>query len=173
MTLKERWNTSKARNAEAVEKRAERLMADTHYDRLRTRPARIALVVGFVASLILVAVCYLALGTIAGILAVVLAIGVWVLLRLSVRTIADLPDEYLDERQAAIRNASYVQAYQWLGGLVGLLASGALLAFIVLGQDPDTWSVSITWNAAMAIFWVVLGLVLALPSMVLALNPRI
>jgi hypothetical protein len=90
-----------------------------------------------------------------------------------VRTIADLPEDYLDERQAALRNAAYVEAYQWLGGLVGLLASAGLLAFIVLGQDPDTWSLSITWDAAMAIFWVVLGLVLALPSMVLALRARV
>jgi hypothetical protein len=66
-----------------------------------------------------------------------------------------------------------VEAYRWLGGLVGLLASGALVSFIVLGQDPDTWTLSITWNAAMAIFWVVLGLVLALPSLVLALHPRV
>jgi hypothetical protein len=123
--------------------------------------------------LALVAVCYLALGSFAGILAVLLAIGVWVLLRLSVRTIADLPEDYLDERQAALHNEVYVEAYQWLGGLVGLLASAAIIAFIMLGKDPDTWSVSITWNAAMAVFWVVLGLVLALPSLILALRPRI
>jgi ABC-type transport system involved in cytochrome bd biosynthesis fused ATPase/permease subunit len=173
MNLKERWNASKERNAAAVGDRANRLMADTHYDWLRTRRARVALVVGYVACLGLVTVCYLAIGSIAGIVAVLLAICVWVLLRLSVRTIADLPEEYLDERQAALRNAAYVEAYQWLGGLMGLLASGALVAFIVLGQDPDTWSVGITWNAAMAIFWVVLGMVLALPSLVLALRSRI
>jgi ABC-type transport system involved in cytochrome bd biosynthesis fused ATPase/permease subunit len=173
MNLKERWNTARERNAAAVGERAERLMADTHYDGLRTRPARVALVIGYVACLALVAVCYLALGSFAGILAVLLAIGVWVLLRLSVRTIADLPEDYLDERQAALRNEVYVEAYQWLGGLVGLLASAAIIAFIMLGKDPDTWSVSITWNAAMAVFWVVLGLVLALPSLILALRPRI
>jgi hypothetical protein len=173
MNLKEWWQAGKERNAAAVGQRADRLMADTHYDGLRTRPARVALVVGYGASLVLVAVSYLALGSIAGILAVLLAIGVWVLLRLSVRTIVDLPEDYLDERQAALRNEVYVEAYQWLGGLVGLLASAALVAFIVLGRDPDTWSISITWNAAMAIFWVVLGLVLALPSLFLALRPRI
>jgi hypothetical protein len=173
MTFKGRWNAVKERNAASVGVRTERLMADTYYDRLRTREARIALVVGYLASLGLVAVCYLVLGSIAGILAVLVATAVWVLLRLSVRTIADLPEDYLDERQAALRNAAYVVAYQWLGGFVGLLASAALVAFVVLGQDPDTWSVSITWNAAMAIFWVVLGLVLALPSLVLALHPRV
>ena len=173
MTLKERWSAAKERNAAAVGERADRLMADTHYDWLRTRRARVALVVGYVLALAVVALCYLALGSVAGILAVVLAICVWVLLRLSVRTIADLPEQYLDERQAALRNEVYVEAYQWLGGIVGLLASAALVAFIVLGQDPDTWSISITWDAAMALFWVVLGLVLALPSLVLALRPRI
>lgn len=173
MTLKERWLASKERNATAVADRVDRVMADTHYDRLRTRGARIALVVGYVACLVLVAVCYLAVGSIAGLVAVVLALIVWALLRVSVRAIADLPEDYLDERQAALRNEAYFEAYRWLGGCMGILASGALLAFIVLGQDPDTWSVSITWNAAMAIFWIVMGLVLALPSLVLALHRRV
>lgn len=173
MTIKQRWTAARERNAAAVGERADRLMADTHYDWLRTRRARLALVAGYIACLVLIAVCYLALGSIAGILAVLLALGVWVLVRLSVRTIADLPEDYLDERQAALRNAAYVEAYQWLGGFVGILASAALVAFIVLGKDPDTWSVSITWDAAMAIFWVVLGLVLALPSLVLATHPRV
>lgn len=173
MTIKQRWEAARERNATVVGERADRLMADTHYDWLRTRRARLTLVAGYVICLVLIAACYLALGSIAGILAVLLAIGVWVLLRLSVRTIADLPDDYLDERQAAMRNAAYVEAYQWLGGSVGTLASLGLVAFIVLGQDPDTWSLSITWDGAMAIFWVVLGLVLALPSLVLATRPRV
>ncbi|MDI1289428.1 MAG: hypothetical protein PSX37_05690 [bacterium] len=40
----------------------------------------------------------------------------------------------------------------------------ALVAFVVLGQDPGTWSVAMTWNAVIAAFRVVL----ALPSLVLA-----
>ena len=158
MTIKERWTASRQRNADAVATQADRIMANTRYDRLRTRGARIALVVGYLTCLALTAVSYLVIGSLAGV---------------SVRTIADLPEDYLDERQAALRNAAYVEAYRWLGGFVGLLGSAALIAFIVLGQDPDTWSVSITWNAAMALFWVCLGLVLALPSLVLALHPRV
>lgn len=173
MTIKERWTASRQRNADAVATQADRIMANTRYDRLRTRGARIALVVGYLTCLALTAVSYLVIGSLAGLLAVLLAAVVWALLRVSVRTIADLPEDYLDERQAALRNAAYVEAYRWLGGFVGLLGSAALIAFIVLGQDPDTWSVSITWNAAMALFWVCLGLVLALPSLVLALHPRV
>jgi hypothetical protein len=37
MTTKERWTASRQRNAEAVATQADRIMADTRYDRLRTR----------------------------------------------------------------------------------------------------------------------------------------
>jgi len=53
-----------------------------------------------------------------------------------------------------------------------VLASAGLLAFIALGKDPDTWTIDLSWNACMAVFWTVLGCALALPSMVLALRDR-
>lgn len=173
MTLKERWAASKARNAAAVAANAEKLMADTAYDRYRTRRARVLLVVGFLALLVLIPVAYLAVGSLAGLIVVLVGAGVWSLLRVSVRTIADLPDDYLDERQLAVRNASYVESYRYLGGAVALAATVGLLAFIVNGTELDTWAVTLTWEGAMAAFWVFLGLALGLPSMVLAINDRV
>lgn len=173
MTLKERWAASKERNAEAVAANAERLMADTSYDRFRTRRARVLLVVGYLALLVLIPVGYLAIHQFVGLLVVIVAAGVWSMLRVSVRTIADLPDEYLDERQLAVRNASYVESYRYLASFVALVGTMGLIAFIANGTDWDTWTVTLTWEGAMSTFWVFLGLALGLPSMVLALNDRV
>lgn len=173
MTLKDRWAASKERNAAAVEASAERLMADTAYDRYRTRRARLLLVGGYLALLVLIPVAYLAVNQFAGLLVVLVTVGVWMLLRVSVRTIADLPDEYLDERQLAVRNASYVESYRYLGAAVALAGSAGLIAFIANGTEWDTWDITLTWEAAIATFWVFLGLALGLPSMVLALRDRV
>lgn len=173
MTLKDRWAAGKERNAEAVAASAERLMADTSYDRYRTRRARVLLVTGYLALLVLIPVAYLALNSFVGLLVVLVTVGVWMLLRVSVRTIADLPDEYLDERQLAVRNASYVESYRYLSGAVAVAATIGLFAFIINGTDLDTWDITLTWEAAMSSFWVFLGLALGLPSIVLALNDRV
>ena len=173
MTLKERWAASKERNAAAVEASAEKLMADTRYDRYRTRRARVLLVVGYLALLVLIPVGYLAINQFVGLLVVLVTAGVWGLLRVSVRTIADLPDEYLDERQLAVRNASYVESYRYLGAAVALAGTVGLIAFIINGTEWDTWDITLTWEAAISSFWVFLGLALGLPSMVLALNDRV
>jgi hypothetical protein len=51
-----------------------------------------------------------------------LVLGGYLLLRISVRSIADAPDELLDERQVVVRNTSYRYAYYAMGYLLlGLL----------------------------------------------------
>ncbi len=51
-----------------------------------------------------------------------LVLGGYPLLRISVRSIADAPDELLDERQVVVRNTSYRFAYYAMGYLLlGLL----------------------------------------------------
>jgi hypothetical protein len=173
MTLKDRWAAGKERNAAAVAANADKLMADTTYDRYRTRRARLLLVGGYLALLVLIPMAYLRVGQLAGLVVVIITAGVWSLLRVSVRTIADLPDDYLDERQLAVRNASYVESYRYLGSAVALAATVGLLAFVVNGSELDTWEVTLTWGMVMSAFWVFLGLALGLPSMVLALNDRV
>ena len=54
MTLKDLWAASKERNAAAVAANADKLMADTAYDRFRTRRARLTLVAGYLALLVLI-----------------------------------------------------------------------------------------------------------------------
>lgn len=171
MTLKARWAGSRERDAATVAASADKLMADTAYCRYRTRRARLLPVGGHVALLVLIPVAYLWLGQFAGLVVVVITAGAWSLLRISVRTIADLPDDYLDERQLAVRNASYVESYRYLGSTVALAATAGLIAFIVNGSELDTWDVTLTWEMTMAAFWVFLAL--GLPSMVLDLNDKI
>jgi hypothetical protein len=173
MNVRNRWNAGKERNSAALAANAEKLMADTTFDRFRTRRARLLLVGGFLTMLVLIPVAYLWLGQLAGLIVVILTAGVWGLLRVSVRTIADLPDDYLDERQLAVRNASYVESYRYLAGAVALAATAGLIAFVVKASEFDTWEVTLTWGAVIAAFWVFLGLALALPSIVLALNDRV
>ena len=49
----------------------------------------------------------------------------------------------------------------------------ARLALVVgLGEDPDTWTVDLTWDRCMALFWTVTASALSLPPMVLAVRAR-
>ena len=166
-------NTSrKEKNEQVVAARVEAIMADTQFASLRTRPARVALAVTMVALIVIIPLVWVLLGAIPGIIAVFVGVVGWWLLRMSVRLVADLPEEYLDERQIALRNRLYVDAYRWFAGLVVLLASAGLLAFIVLGEDPHTWHVALSYNGIMGIFWMLEAAALSMPSIVLALRDR-
>jgi hypothetical protein len=88
---------------------------------------------------------------------------------MSVRVIADLPEEYLDERQARVRDRAFVDAYRWFAGLTLLAATIALVWFVAVSEN-DVATVEISWGQAMAVFWAFEGLALTLPSIVLALR---
>lgn len=160
------------KNKQLVAERTERLMTDTRFQALRTHRARIALAVAMIALFVVIPAAWILLGSIAGIVAVLVGIVVWWMLRMSVRLVADLPEEYLDERQRTLRNRSYVDAYRWFGGLVILVASSGIIAFIVLGEDPDSWNVTLNYDAVMGVFWMIEAAALSIPSIVLALRDR-
>ena len=61
----------------------------------------------------------------------ILPLATWWSARASARVIADAPDELLDERLIAIRNAAYLEAYRLLGMLI---SAGA-----VVGIALDIW----------------------------------
>ncbi len=159
-------------NKQLVAERTERLMTDTRFQALRTPRARIALAVAMIALFVAIPAAWILLGSIAGVVAVLVGIVVWWMLRMSVRLVADLPEEYLDERQSTLRNRSYVDAYRWFAGLIILVASAGILAFIVLGEDPDSWNITLSYNAVMGIFWMIEAAALSIPSIVLALRDR-
>jgi len=162
----------KDRNKQQVAVRVDRIMSDTRFQSLRTSRARLALAVVMIALIVVIPAAWILIGSIAGIVAVLAGAVVWWMLRLSVRLVADLPDEYLDERQTLLRDRTYLESYRWLAALVIILAGAALLAFVVLGQDPDTWKIALSYNTVMGIFWMLEAAALSIPSVVLALRDR-
>ncbi|MDO9590679.1 MAG: hypothetical protein Q7J04_06000 [Microcella sp.] len=167
--MTEKKLSARERNEKAVADMANTVMRDTRWDWMRTRPARRAIVGVMIALLIAIPLAWLFLPDLVALGVIGVAIGAWWALRLSVRVVADLPEEYLDERQARVRDSAYVESYKWFAGLTLIAASAALIWFVVASEN-DVVTVDITWGGAMAIFWAFEGLALTLPSIVLALR---
>ena len=161
--------SARERNEKAVADMAETVMRDTRYDWMRTRTMRRTIVGVMIAFLIVIPLSWLFLPALAALGVLALAIVVWWALRMSVRVVADLPEEYLDERQARVRDRAYAEPYRWFAGLTLAAATAALIWFVITSEN-DLVTVDITWGAAMAIFWTFEGLALTLPSIVLALR---
>jgi hypothetical protein len=85
-------------------------------------------------------------------------------LRKSVRNVADAPDELLDERQIAIRNTGYLEAYRLLSALILVYAIGFIAVFEFFPGN-FSWAVDFKFTAPIIAIcmWVA-----SLPSMVLA-----
>jgi hypothetical protein len=98
-------------------------------------------------------------GTLGGLL---LLIG-YLLIRTSVRHIADSPDELLDERQIALRDRSYLHSYRIISSVFAL----ALVAlFIRIDLSETAFEISDWWGTGT---WFSLIMFMAgLPSMVVA-----
>jgi hypothetical protein len=167
MTLKKL--SSRERNERAVADMADTVMRDTTWDWMRTRRARLTIVGVMVALLVAVPVAWLTLPALAALGVIAIAAVVWWALRMSVRVVADLPEDYLDERQARVRDRAYVDAYRWFAGITLLAATVALVWFVATSEN-DVITVDITWAGAMAVFWAFEGLALTLPSIVVALR---
>lgn len=93
----------------------------------------------------------------------VLGLCLFAFLRQSVRLISDAPDELLDERQIALRDANYKSAYSHI--VAATLAYGVLLALFTPGgwlHDPadDRFWMGIAWSYLLCAS--------SLPAMVLA-----
>jgi hypothetical protein len=86
-------------------------------------------------------------------------------LRIAVRSIADAPDELLDERQIAVRNTSFRYAY-FIFGYVIL----ALMLLMMLG--PELQMFQPEGNDGSYVVIATLFACAALPSMVMAWRER-
>ena len=95
-----------------------------------------------------------------------LAISGFSLLRVSVRGIAEAPDELLDERQRAVRNSNYRYSYLLLGYV--------FIAFlVVLSVGPETRPFAVGLEGDAGLVYISLLFTLAsLPSMVMAWRER-
>jgi len=56
----------------------------------------------------------------------ILLLIIYLVLRYSVRLIADAPSELLDERLIVIRDRTYLSAYRWLSFVVGIIMGTAI-----------------------------------------------
>ena len=164
-----RWNHVAARNRAAVAKNAERVLADTSYDRLRSPRALLALVVAYAATTVAIPIFWLAWGSIAGVVSIFPCLAAFLLLRVAVRSQADLPDEVLDERMRAERDRVYVGAFRLVSSVVFLAANAA---FVAVAFDDGRATITFDYNSVSAVYWPLLSLLVGAPSVVLAIRQR-
>ena len=159
--------TWKERKEGDLERRVERIQRDHRFQSLRTRKARRILAV--ISALLCLAIVpsFVLGGGIIGTAVTVVAWMSWWALRISTRTIADLPERFLDERQRAMRNRAYFYAYMILGWIVCALATIGLIGFISLSEN-DTLTLTATWNQAIGLVLALTLVISLLPSMVVA-----
>jgi hypothetical protein len=164
-----RWSEARERNRAAVASNAERVLADTTYDRFRTPRALLALVVAYVVTTIAMPACWLVWGSIAGIVAFAPWLAVFLLMRVAVRSQADLPDDVLDERMRSERDRVYVGAYRMVSSVV-FLAANVGFAAVAFGDGNE--SITFDYESMSAVYWTVFSLLLGSPSVVLAVRQR-
>lgn len=150
-----------------LERRVERIQRDHRFQRLRTRNSRRILAV--ISALLCVAIIpsFAQVGGIVGIAVTIAAWGSWWVLRISTRTVAELPERFLDERQRALRNRAYFYAYLILGWVVTALATVGLVAFVLVSEN-DAVTLTTTWDQALGLVLFLTLLISLLPSMVVA-----
>lgn len=159
--------------ATASVKSVEKQLSDTQWDGLRTKGAKIFLLVTTNLVLLAGTVFLIVVGdngwTALSLIYILLVFTFWFLLRQSVRLVADAPAEALDERLIRIRDRSYVIAYRWLS-LLGLLLATALVFFSIYTDfqteiDRFSYNIPLTWPQVQAIFWLIFAYTAMLPSM--------
>ena len=157
----------------ASAKSVEKQLNDTQWDGLRTRGAKVFLLVSTNVLLVVGTIFLFTVGDNAwsalSLIYILLIFAFWFLLRQSVRLVADAPEEALDERLIQIRDRSYVIAYRWLALLV-IIFGTALLVFTIFTDflsesDGFTYSIPLTWPQIQAVFWLAFAYTAMLPSM--------
>lgn len=159
--------TGRERREADLERKVDRVLTDSRFDAMRTRPARLALIALGTVLVVGIIPAYAAGGAIWGIAVTGLAYISWWLLRLSIRTIADLPDRFLDERQIAVRNRAYLDAFRIYASVVGGMATLGLIAFVLVAENDEV-TLTTTWSQAIGVVMFALLLPMLLPSMVVA-----
>jgi len=92
-------------------------------------------------------------------------LGGYSLLRISVRSIADAPDELLDERQIMVRNTSIRYAYYAMGYVV-------LMLFLLIFFGPELKLFQVEGNDGSYLMIATLFAYASMPSMVMAWRER-
>jgi hypothetical protein len=164
-------------NNKKVAKNIATVMQDTKWDVIRTAKAQKVLVVLGVLSLIFAPSLfwledYIQPGI--GILAVIPIFLIWWLLRISVRLVADAPEEFLDELQVKQRDRTYLHSFRIIAVLVSVLAVALMIFVISLDYESvgsiDYYAISLTFGQVNSVIWLILGAVILTPNLVLAWN---
>jgi hypothetical protein len=100
-----------------------------------------------------------------GFFVVLAVVGAYWLLRISVRGIADAPDELLDERQIQVRNTSFRFAYIGMGLLVTTLFS-----LLLFGPELRMFQSNLDDGSYLIIAYLITFV--AMPSMIMAWRER-
>ncbi len=176
-TIAQLYGMASNPKSKKVAKNIDVVMNDTKWDGIRTARAQRLLVVLGVSSLIAAPTLfwfedYIKSGI--GILGVIPIFLIWWLLRISVRLVADAPDEYLDEFQVRQRDRTYLHSFRILAALISALAV-ALMIFVIskdyVSIDAiDYYELSLTFGQVNALIWLILGSVILVPNLVLAWN---
>ena len=149
-----------------TEKEMKKSLTDTKFNYLRTTRARRTLVVFLWAFYaVSIATDYFdgKINDIAALGACVLMLTVYLLLRTSIRQIADAPDELIDERQQQLRDNAYLHAYRIMAAVITLIFIGTAFGLRIdfLSDEQTTGLIVGT-----------LFLMAALPSAVIAWGER-
>lgn len=158
-----------------VAQNMQKVMQDTKWDPIRTgRVQKLLVVFGAICVLTAPVVFWFEdlIKPGIGILAVLPIFLIWWLLRISVRLVADAPDEYLDEFQTKQRDRTYLHSFRILAVVMSGLAV-ALMVFTIAKDASTVGSVeyfefALTFGQVNAVIWLILGSVILLPNMVLA-----
>lgn len=174
-TIAQLYGVAKRSASERTASNIDQIMRDTKWDAVRTARAQKFLVV---ASAITLVACptlfwfedFIKPGI--GILSVLPIFLFWWLLRISVRLVADAPDEFLDEFQIRQRDRTYLHSFRVLAGIVSILA--VLLMVVTISKDATTvgqieyYNYSVTFGQVNALIWAILGATILVPNMLLA-----
>ena len=176
-TIAQLYGMASDPKSKRVAKNIDTVMHDTRWDGIRTARAQRILVVLGVLSLVGAPALFWFEDFIKpgiGILGVIPIFLVWWLIRVSVRLVADAPDEFLDELQVRQRDRTYLHSFRILAGLVSAMA--VVLMIYVISMDYssvnsiDYYKFSMTFGQVNALIWAILGSVILVPNLVLAWN---
>ncbi len=151
----------------AIAQEARSMLFDSRYDSWRSAGRRRVLVIASVLAIVFTCIASVTDNPILLLPTLGVAGGCWWVLRKVVRGMADLPDDFIDERIQAVRNEHYLYAYRILCGVLCLV----LIAFYMAADARQ-----IQWqpgaNHLHALFWGTLLSSAMLPSMLLAWTQR-
>ena len=158
-----------AKDTQKLEERIARLQNDTSFDWARKPVVQKSIAVATALAALATPVGFL-YGSITGVaVAAVMFVG-YFLLRAATRGVAELPNRYLDERELALRNATYVKAYQTAATLVAGLATFMLIYAISIDVADEKFAIELGFDQIQAVVWLFLGPITVIPTVTLALK---